>query len=66
MWTHACARADAPLVVQIAVRDVQRAEERPDVRVGPIDDGVDPLKPRPVGVRGIPEAQVCCCEQDPE
>lgn len=44
----------------MAVGDLQQTQEGPDVRVGPVDDGIDSLEARPAGVCRAAEAKLGC------
>ena len=56
-WSELEGCRDAPLVIQAAIRDFERAEEDPDIGVGPVDDWVDSFEAWPVRVSHVAEGE---------
>ena len=51
---------DSPLVIEAAIGYPQTSEEAPDIAVVPVDDWVDAIKTRPVGIGRVYEREFTC------
>lgn len=49
--------SDSPLVIQRAIRHLALPQERPDIRIPPIQNRMHPHKLRPIRIRQRPHAQ---------